>query len=257
VNITTDNFGRVLVLVAHPDDETIGCSALLQRASSALVVFAVDGAPPHYGFEKKYGSLKQYSDIRFLEASLVLRALPHCSFGRLARQHGAPYVDQHLFEELPEALASLNQFVCRFSPDFIVTHAYEGGHIDHDACHFLAAHIARAHSLMLMEFPSYWKAEDGRDIFQQFRNSRNNDVILKLSEHEIEVKRQMLASYRTQQALTPVFHLHTERFRPALQQSHAECAWADYAFENRRRRLKAKLFLEKIDQLNRSVLESR
>jgi N-acetylglucosamine malate deacetylase 2 len=251
VSAKTDNFGRVLVLVAHPDDETIGCSGLLQRASSGQVVFAVDGAPPHYGFEKQYGSLKRYSDIRFLEASLALRALPHCSFRRLARQNGAHYVDQHLFEELPEALASLNQFVCRFSPDFIVTHAYEGGHIDHDACHFLATHIARAHSLILMEFPSYWKAEDGRDIFQQFRNSRDDDVILKLSEHEIEVKCQMLASYRPQQALTPVFHLHTERFRPALQESHTECTWADYAFENRRKRLKAKLFLQKVEQLNR------
>jgi LmbE family N-acetylglucosaminyl deacetylase len=257
VNAETDNFGRVLVLVAHPDDETIGCSGLLQRANSALVVFAVDGAPPHYGFEKKYGSLKQYSDIRFLEASIAMKALSHCSLGRLARRNGVHYVDQHLFEELPEALASLNQFVCRFSPDFIVTHAYEGGHIDHDACHFLAAHIARAHRLMLMEFPSYWKAGDGRDIFQQFRDNRNTEIILELSEHEIEVKRQMLLAYRTQQALTPVFHLHTERFRSALQQSHNECAWADYAFENRRRRLKAKLFLEKIEQLNRSALATR
>jgi LmbE family N-acetylglucosaminyl deacetylase len=250
----TDHFGRALVLVAHPDDETIGCSGLLQRASSALVVFAVDGAPPHYRFEKQYGSLEQYSDIRFLEASRAFSALPHCSFCRLSRQNGTHYVDQHLFEELPEALASLNQFVCRFSPDFIVTHAYEGGHIDHDACHFLAAHVARAHNLMLMEFPSYWKAEDGRDVFQQFRNSRDDDVVLKLSKQEIEVKRQMLASYRTQQSLTPVFHFHTERFRPALQESHTELAWADYAFENRRRRLKAKLFLEKIEQLKRSVL---
>jgi LmbE family N-acetylglucosaminyl deacetylase len=257
VNITTDSFGRVLVLVAHPDDETIGCSGLLQRASSALVVFAVDGAPPHYGFEKQYGSLKQYSDIRFLEASRALKALPYCSLGRLARRNGAHYVDQHLFEELPEALASLNQFVCRFLPDFIVTHAYEGGHIDHDACHFLAAHIARAHNLTLMEFPSYWKAEDGRDIFQQFRNNWNNEITLNLSEHEIEVKRQMLASYRTQQQLTPVFHLHTERFRPALHQSQTECAWADYPFENRRRRLKAKLFLEKLEELNRSTLAIR
>jgi hypothetical protein len=110
---------------------------------------------------------------------------------------------------------------------------------------------------MLMEFPSYWNAEDGRDIFQQFHNSRDDDVILKLSEHEMEVKRQMLSSCRTQQALTPVFHLHTERFRPALQESHTKSAWADYAFENRRRRLKAKSFLEKIEQLNRSVLAIR
>jgi LmbE family N-acetylglucosaminyl deacetylase len=244
------------VLVAHPDDETIGCSGLLQRATSALVVFAVDGAPPHYGFEKRYGSLQRYSDIRFSEASLALRAIPHCSFHRLARRDSTPYVDQHLFAELPEALTSLNQFICSFSPDTIVTHAYEGGHIDHDACHFLAWHIGGAHSLPIIEFPSYWKAEDGRDIFQQFRNRRHDDVILKLSEHEIKVKRQMLASYRTQQGLTPVFQLHTELFRPA-QESHVECAWTDYAFENRRSRLKAKLFLQKIEQLNRSVIAIR
>jgi LmbE family N-acetylglucosaminyl deacetylase len=254
VNDKTDNFGKILLLVAHPDDETIGCSGLLQRAKSALVVFAVDGAPPHYGFEKKYGSLQQYSDTRFLEASHAQRALTHCSFRRLVRQNGAHFVDQHLFEQLPEALTSLNQFVCRFSPDFIVTHAFEGGHIDHDACHFLVVHIARAHGLMVMEFPSYWKAEDGRDVFQQFRNSRNDEVILKLSEREKEVKRQMLDSYRTQQGLTAVFHLHTERFRPVLQESHRECTWTNYAFENRRRRLKAKLFLAKVEQLNRSVL---
>ena len=255
MNDKTDNFGKILLLVAHPDDETIGCSGLLQRANSALVVFAVDGAPPHYGFEKQSGSLQQYSGTRFLEASRALHALPHCSFRRLVRQNGAHFVDQHLFEQLPEALTSLNQFVCRFSPDFIVTHAYEGGHIDHDACHVLAEHIAHAHNLMLMEFPSYWKAEDGRDIFQQFRNSRHADeVILRLSEHEIEVKRQMLASYRTQQGLTSVFQIHTERFRPVLQESQTECTWASYAFENRRRRLKAKLFLEKVEKLNRSAI---
>lgn len=253
VNARTDNFGRVLVLVAHPDDETIGCSGLLQRASSALVVFAVDGAPPHYGFEKTYGSLQRYSDMRFLEASLALRALPHCSFRRLARRNGTHFVDQHLFEELPEAMTSFNQVMCSFLPDIIVSHAYEGGHIDHDSCHFLASHTGRAHNLRVMEFPCYWRAEDGQDIFQQFRDNGNDEVILKLSEREMDVKRQMLASYRTQQNLTPVFHLHTERFRPVPQKSHAECVWADYGFENRRRRLKAKSFLKKIDQFNRSI----
>ncbi len=36
--------GRVLVVVAHQDDEA-ACSVLLQRAREAQVVFATDGAP--------------------------------------------------------------------------------------------------------------------------------------------------------------------------------------------------------------------
>ena len=32
--------GRPLVLVAHPDDEALGCSALLQRAQSPAVILA-------------------------------------------------------------------------------------------------------------------------------------------------------------------------------------------------------------------------
>ncbi len=73
MNVATDHFGRVLVFVAHPDDETIGCSALLQRATAALVVFAVDGDPPYYGFEGRYGPLRKYSDLRFHEASRALQ----------------------------------------------------------------------------------------------------------------------------------------------------------------------------------------
>jgi LmbE family N-acetylglucosaminyl deacetylase len=36
---------RVLVVVAHPDDETGGCGVLLQRLHQATVVFCTDGAP--------------------------------------------------------------------------------------------------------------------------------------------------------------------------------------------------------------------
>jgi N-acetylglucosamine malate deacetylase 2 len=257
MNANSGNLGKVLLLVAHPDDETIGCSGLLQRATSALVVFAVDGAPRHYGFEKTFGSLQRYSDIRFLEASVALKFLPHCSLHRLAARDGSHYMDQHLFEHLHEALTSLEQFVSAFSPDTIVSHACEGGHLDHDTCHFLAAHAGRKHGVIVMEFPSYWQTADGQDVFQQFRNTRNDEVLLQLTEQEIQVKRQMLAAYHTQQSLTPSFHLHTERFRPVLQENHTEFAWADYPFENRRRRLNVKAFLKKIQEFNQPSIGIR
>src|SRR5438876_12216218 len=52
--------GRPLVLVAHPDDEALGCSALLQRAQSAAVIFATDGAPAVERFWAAYGSRQAY-----------------------------------------------------------------------------------------------------------------------------------------------------------------------------------------------------
>ena len=243
---STDNLGKVLVFVAHPDDETIACSGLLQRAFASLVVFAVDGAPPHYGFEKRFGSLRNYSDARFLEASRALKCIPRCSFRRLIRKDGTWFVDQHLFLELPEAFTSLAQITREFSPDLLVSHAFEGGHIDHDACHILAKRIAYEFSLRTLEFPLYWKPKHGYDVFQQFRESGESEIVFQLSERELFVKQRMLEEYKTQQGLTKVFDAETERFRAVIQADCTKPAWSEYPFENRRRPWKADLFFRKI-----------
>src|SRR5437016_3172079 len=36
---------RILVFVAHPDDETIGASSLMSRVADVSVIFLTDGAP--------------------------------------------------------------------------------------------------------------------------------------------------------------------------------------------------------------------
>lgn len=237
---------NILILAAHPDDETIACSGLLQRTTNSLVVFATDGAPPQYRFEKKFRSLQQYSDMRFEEASTALACIPHSSFRRLARRDGTWFVDQHLFLDLPEACVSLLRIARDFSPDTIVSHAFEGGHIDHDACHFLAQRAANSLNIPALEFPLYWKADDGRDIFQRFREQRTDEFALTLSPQEISVKQQMLAKYRTQQSLTHVFAQQSERFRPMHPPDHGAPPWKTYPFENRRKQLKVEFFMQKI-----------
>ena len=255
---TTDNFGTLLILVAHPDDETIACSGLIQRASASLVVFAVDGAPPHYGFEKRFGSLRNYSDARFLEASRALKCIPRCSFRRLTRKDGTWFVDQHLFLELPEAFTSLAQITREFSPDLFVSHAFEGGHIDHDACHILTTRLAQEFSLRTLEFPLYWKSKHGHDVLQQFRESGEGEIVFQLSQQELLVKRRMLAEYRTQHVLTSVFHRETERFRALIRADRTEPSWSEYPFENRRRPWKADLFFQRIAEFDQShELETR
>jgi N-acetylglucosamine malate deacetylase 2 len=250
VNLGTEQFGRVLIFVAHPDDETIACSGLLQRAADSLVVFAVDGAPPHYGFEKKFGSLQTYSDARFVEASRALSFVPRCSIRRLSRRDGTWFLDQHLFLELPEAFASLVQIAHEFSPDLLVSHAFEGGHLDHDACHILAKPTARALKLQSLEFPLYWRSPDGRDVFQQFRCSQEGEFALQLSQEEILVKRRMLSEYRSQQKLTSIFQLDPERYRGVMSADHTEPTWPEYPFENRRMPLRTDLFLRKVAEFH-------
>ena len=242
----TDHLGRVLIFAAHPDDETVACGGLLQRSSESLVLFAVDGAPRGYGFERKFGSLGAYSEERFREASRALALVPRCSIGRLARKDGTAFADQHLFQELKEAFLSLRRVTRDFAPDLLVSHAFEGGHIDHDTCHILAKQTASVLSICHMEFPLYWRTAQGQDVFQRFRDPRNDEVVLALSPRELLVKRQMLAEYKTQQGLTSVFAAATERFRPAAETDSLDAVWSRYPFENRWRQLKAEVFFRNI-----------
>jgi LmbE family N-acetylglucosaminyl deacetylase len=147
---------RPLIFIAHPDDETLACGGLLQRVPASLVVFAREGAAPGFGCERMFGSLKAYSDVRFQEASRALAHLPNASFQRITKPDGSYFVELHLFEELTEASASLCALGRSFSPDAIISHAYEGAHIDHDTCSFLAMHAAADLSLMRFEVPLYW-----------------------------------------------------------------------------------------------------
>jgi N-acetylglucosamine malate deacetylase 2 len=252
VNLPTENFGRLLILAAHPDDETIGCGGLLQRCAGALVVFAVDGAPPRYGFERKSGSLRNYSELRFQEASRALATVGHVSFRRLQREDGTFFLDQHLFLELREGFASLKQITSDFCPDVVVSHALEGGHIDHDACHVLARRMAGEFGLPGLEFPLYWRSDDGKDVLRQFREPADQECVLQLSHQELLVKQQMIEQYQTQQGLTQVFPLDPERFRRMARAGVEKLSWSGYPFENRRRFLKTEAFLRKAGEFEQT-----
>src|SRR5579864_789254 len=54
---------RMAVLAAHPDDETIGASALLARFPTAFIVYLTDGAPrdKHLWQATMQGSREDYT----------------------------------------------------------------------------------------------------------------------------------------------------------------------------------------------------
>lgn len=228
-----------LILVAHPDDESLGLGGLLQRLPLSLVVFACDGAPGGFGLHREFGSLKEYSELRFQEASRVFRYIPHSSFKRLSRPNGSFFSDMHLFEDLPAAAISLRAMAQSFSPDAIISHAYEGAHIDHDACAFLAMHIAATVSAKRFEFPLYWTDQDGKVVLQQFRDGHSGEADVmtwQLSETEIECKKKMLAEYHTQRGTISTFSPNHERMRAADTNgaSFTIAPCRDYMYQNQR-----------------------
>ncbi len=243
---------RPLIFVAHPDDETIAFGGLLQRLTAPLIVFATDGAPPGYGIERDFGSLKAYADMRFQEASRVIGRIPDSTFKRLSRPDGSYFSDQHLFEDLPDAAISLHAIAQSYSPDAIISHAYEGAHIDHDTCSFLATHIAAVLSVKRFEFPIYWLDKGGAVIRQRFRDTDSafatggsegpagDTIEWQLSEAEVECKRKMLAEYHSQRGTVATFApgTKTERMRLAATNRssffNAQCR--SYMFQERRPR---------------------
>jgi LmbE family N-acetylglucosaminyl deacetylase len=165
-----------------------------------------------------------------------------------------------LYEEISAAATSLRAIAQIFAPDAIVSHTYEGGHIDHDACSFIAMHVAEALRLKRFEFPLYWVDPSGRAVQQVFREGKAGDagedvMEWQLSEAEIECKKKMMAEYRTQKGTVSTFAPGIERFRlvtsDRLTFSVAQCR--DYLYQDRpprfyhtrRHRLSAKALLKK------------
>lgn len=201
---------RVLVVAAHPDDETIGASALIGPPREAVVVHVTDGAPrdPRW-WPPGVADRGAYARIREREAE---RALAHVRADRIA----LGLVDQEAVHALPQLVRLLAAHIVRRAPDLVVTHAYEGGHPDHDAA---AVAVARACELAprpprVCEMALYHGAL-GRFVAGEFADGRAA-VCHVLDPEERARRRAMLACFASQEAtLAPFLDLARERYRAA------------------------------------------
>lgn len=206
--------GRTLVVVAHPDDEVIACGALLQRMREPFVVFATDGAPRAAKWWQKYKSREAYAALRRLEAGAALSHAGVRQFEFLCDGRSQPIVDQELFRRLPEAVASLGQFIERLRPQALLTHAYEGGHPDHDACCFATSVVAQRWGLPAWEVALYRRDPRGNGVRQQFIHNTGEETTLRPSATEQQRKQRMLEAYASQADVIAGFDSSLERSRP-------------------------------------------
>ncbi len=208
--------GRTLIIVAHPDDEAVGCGSLLQRMREPVVVFCTDGAPRDRYFWEKFGSREEYARIRREEAR---RALSHVGVIGIEFLPPDPnpsqlFIDQDLFMNLRTAVERLDDLVRRIRPEALLTLAYEGGHPDHDTCAFLTSWLSREHVLSAWELPLYYRKPDGTFEKQCFMLPEGNEVLFDATRDEVERKRRMLAEYASQKETVDLFNPAIERYRP-------------------------------------------
>lgn len=208
---------RTAVVVAHPDDETIGCASLLPRISDLTIVHVTDGAPRNGGDAelRGFGSPEAYADARRheLEAAMSLAGVA------AERLVSLGWPDQAASLHMAEIATDLARRLS--GTEIVLTHAYEGGHPDHDAatlCVHAACRLIERFQAppVIVEFPLY-RASAGDWQIQSFSLDRLADagLLLELSGHERLRKQAMLTAYQTQHEVLRRFPSDSERFRLA------------------------------------------
>ena len=201
-----------LIIVAHPDDESIGCGILLQRIAAPTVLVCTDGAPSHalLWHRKGYHTREEYARKRAAELHAALEIA-----GVRSKHVMTGIPDQQLHLYLVQAANHIEMYAKQIHPDSILTHAYEGGHPDHDACAFLAHWIGERLSIKVWEMPFYHQRHAGSPLInQQFFSPSPNEVLLSVSPAEISRKEWMLRQHRTQEQVVSKFDPVRELFRP-------------------------------------------
>jgi N-acetylglucosamine malate deacetylase 2 len=207
-----------LIVAPHPDDETIGAGIWMARHRDIRITLLhiTDGSPrePSDALAAGFASCKAYADERRRElddAVSLIRIGPE----QLRR---FSYVDKESHLHIPELIERMTALIRELQPTAVLSPAYEGGHPDHDTTAFAVA-VARRHitqSFCHLEYRLYHAGPNGAMVTDEFLPQPMNHVeVCPHTRDEQQLKRRMLACFRTQQHILREFSVKNEQFRPA------------------------------------------
>jgi LmbE family N-acetylglucosaminyl deacetylase len=148
-----------------------------------------------------FSSRDAYAAARIAEAQRAL-ALAGITARAICNMR---FTDQRVSFCLPELTARILETVEREPPDILLTHAYEGGHPDHDsvafACrmaHEMYGDNQRRSVPQLMEFSGYHAANGTIRTYEFLAGSGSGEIKHHLTRNEQNLKTQMLSTFKTQ-----------------------------------------------------------
>ncbi|MGQ0561213.1 MAG: PIG-L deacetylase family protein [Gemmatimonadota bacterium] len=211
----------IMIIAAHPDDESVGAGSRLGRLSEVYIVHVTDGAPRDPAVARRYGfgTREEYAEARGHELvqAMQLAGVPQERLIHLG------YVDGEGAFRMVDLVLDLAQLIDDYAPDIVITHPYEGGHTDHDATAFavhLACGVLRREGTRppaVLEMTSYhnWNGSRIAHAFLPHDGADRASRTLVLSEREQQLKQQMYGCFSSQQVVLSTFSTAIERFRPA------------------------------------------
>ena len=206
---------RILILAAHPDDETIGASLLLARFPQSSVAFLTDGAPRDTRLWSAgvNGSREAYAETRRQEA---VQALDYAGISE-QRVFCLGGVDQEAVFEIGILAERFAKLIAEMRPEIVVAHAYEGGHPDHDAAAVVTkiAISSLETPPLVLEMTSY-HAKDDRCVTGEFLYfAASPEICFEFANSDRDRKRRMMDAYASQRLVLENFPIDCERLRLA------------------------------------------
>jgi N-acetylglucosamine malate deacetylase 2 len=211
---------RTAVVVAHPDDESVGAGSRLPRLARAQFVYITGGAPADARDAASHGlALDAYAAVRWRE---LMTALAIFGIGP-DRVLNLGYADQGAALRLAQLARALAHLFAAMGTQAVLTHAYEGGHPDHDATAFAvraAAAVLRrsGHAAPeIVEMGSYHMGPEGirAGAFLPHPDVDGAVAIVHLSGEDQRRKRALFDCYATQRQTLAYIPVDVECFRPS------------------------------------------
>ncbi len=220
---------RILILIPHPDDEAVGCTAAIERArqqgARVFGAYLTCGVPAQellWSWQRKSHTRRVLR--RRLEADRAANALGL----EIASDQQIPTRTLQLALEGTQRL--IQRLIRHLSIDMLWTPAYEGGHQDHDVTNFLASTFRSA--VPVWEFSEYNYA-GGRPRSQEFFSPNGSEKTIPLADEEQDRKRRILRMYRSERGNLSHIWVEKEAFRPLAEYDYSQPPHAGKLFYER------------------------
>lgn len=218
---SVSNIPSVILFCAHPDDEVLGSASLLHYLKDNLkVVTVTDGAPKKMddAIAAGFCSREAYSKARFQEQ---LNALYSAGITE-AQVYQLGFIDQQASYQMGAVCHKILEILQSCKPEIVLTHAYEGGHPDHDTTAFAVwaavemLKKCQGDAPEVVEFACYHGNGSSELVYYQFIDYPQIPIwSVQLDQEQIENKKKLIQYYASQWKTMENFPLTVERFRRA------------------------------------------